>query len=54
MPVAAVFENIEAGATIDESIEQFDVTREQITAVLDEISCRMLVLSDHVNQGEDA
>jgi uncharacterized protein (DUF433 family) len=35
MPVSAVFENIEAGATIDEIIEQFDLTREQITAVLE-------------------
>jgi uncharacterized protein (DUF433 family) len=35
MPVSAVFENIEAGATIDEIIEQFDVTKEQITAVLE-------------------
>jgi uncharacterized protein (DUF433 family) len=35
MPVSAVFENIEAGATIDEIIEQFDVTREQINAVLE-------------------
>jgi len=34
MPVYAVFENLEAGATIDEIIEQFDITREQITAVL--------------------
>jgi uncharacterized protein (DUF433 family) len=34
MPVSAVFENIEAGATIDEIIEQFDATREQINAVL--------------------
>jgi len=35
MPVATVFENLEAGLTIDEIIEQFDVTREQITAVLE-------------------
>jgi len=28
-------ENLEAGATIDEIIEQFDVTREQINAVLE-------------------
>ena len=35
MPVATVFENLEAGATIDEIMEWFDVTREQITAVLD-------------------
>lgn len=35
MPVYAVFENLEAGATIDEIIEQFDVTQEQIMAVLE-------------------
>ena len=34
MPVSAVFENLEAGATIDEIIEQFDLTREQINTVL--------------------
>lgn len=34
MPVSAVFENLEAGATIDEIAEQFDITREQINAVL--------------------
>jgi hypothetical protein len=30
-----VFENLEAGATIDEIMEWFDVTREQIIAVLE-------------------
>ena len=35
MPVALVFENLEAGMTIDEIVEQFDVTREQINAVLE-------------------
>jgi uncharacterized protein (DUF433 family) len=35
MPVSAVFENLEAGASIEEIIEQFDVTREQINAVLE-------------------
>jgi len=35
MPVSAVFENLEAGATVDEIVEQFDVTREQIRAVLE-------------------
>jgi uncharacterized protein (DUF433 family) len=35
MPVATVFENLEAGASIEEIIEWFDLTREQITAVLD-------------------
>lgn len=34
MPVSAVFENLEAGASVDEIIDQFDVTREQIHAVL--------------------
>lgn len=35
MPVSAVFENLEAGASIDEIIEQFDITRDQINAVLE-------------------
>ena len=35
MPVSAVFENLEAGASIDDIIEQFDVTREQVNAVLE-------------------
>ena len=35
MPASAVFENLEAGATIDEIIQQFDLTREQINAVLE-------------------
>jgi uncharacterized protein (DUF433 family) len=26
MPVSAVFENLEAGATIEDIIEQFDIT----------------------------
>jgi uncharacterized protein (DUF433 family) len=34
MPVSAVFANLEAGATVDEIMEWFDVTREQIVAVL--------------------
>ena len=34
LPVATVIENLE-DLSIDEVIEQFDVTREQITAVLD-------------------
>jgi uncharacterized protein (DUF433 family) len=34
MPVSAVFENLEAGASVDEIMDQFDVTREQIQAVL--------------------
>jgi uncharacterized protein (DUF433 family) len=35
MPVSAVFENLKAGAPIEEIIEQFDITREQINAVLE-------------------
>src|SRR5271157_4748156 len=35
MPVATVFENLEAGSDIEEIIEQFHVTREQIQAVLE-------------------
>ena len=34
MPVAAIFENLEAGMTIPELIEQFDVTREQVAELL--------------------
>ena len=35
MPVATVFENLEAGSNIDEIIEQFHVTRAQVEAVLE-------------------
>lgn len=35
MPVSAVFENLEAGASIDDIVAQFDVTREQVNAVLE-------------------
>jgi uncharacterized protein (DUF433 family) len=35
LPVATVFENLEDGMNIAEIMEQFDVTREQVTAVLD-------------------
>jgi len=34
-PVAIVFENLEDGMTIDEVMEQFPVTREQVKAVLE-------------------
>jgi uncharacterized protein (DUF433 family) len=34
-PVADVLENLEDGMTIDEVIEQFPVTREQLKAVLE-------------------
>ena len=35
MPVSLVFENLEAGAKIDEIMEWFHLTREQIIAVLE-------------------
>ena len=35
MPVSAVFENFEAGTTVEEIMEWFHLTREQITTVLE-------------------
>jgi uncharacterized protein (DUF433 family) len=35
MPVASIFENLECGSSIEEIMEQHDVTREQIEAVLE-------------------
>jgi uncharacterized protein (DUF433 family) len=35
MPVATVFENLESGASVEDIMEWFDLTREQIAAVLD-------------------
>lgn len=35
MPVATVFENLEAGATIENIMEWFDLSREQVATVLD-------------------
>jgi len=35
MPVQLVFENLEDGMTIDEITEQYDVTREQVKAVIE-------------------
>ena len=35
MPVSIVFENLESGATIEEIMEWFHLTREQIVAVLE-------------------
>ena len=34
MPVSAVFENLEAGMSLDEITEVFDVTPEEVKAVL--------------------
>ena len=35
MPVAAIFENLEDGATIADLVDWFDVTPEQVKAVLE-------------------
>jgi len=35
MPVSVVFENLEAGASVSDIIEQFEITQEQINAVLE-------------------
>ena len=35
MPVATVFENLGAGASMEEIMEWFDVSREQVNAVLE-------------------
>lgn len=35
MPVSSIFENLECGSSIEEIMEQYDVTREQIMAVLE-------------------
>lgn len=35
LPAATIFENLEAGSPIEEIMEQFRVTREQINAVLE-------------------
>ena len=50
MPVFAVFENLEAGATIDEIVEQFDISREQINEVL-EFAARSLDAPDPAPAG---
>jgi uncharacterized protein (DUF433 family) len=34
MPVSAVFENLEAGATVDEITEWFDIPKERVIEVL--------------------
>ena len=44
VPVAALFENLEGGATVDQFLEWFPgVTREQVDAVLDHAARSLLV-----------
>ena len=49
MPVSTVFENLESGATIDEIMQWFGVTREQVVAVL-EFAARSLDAPPPVQQ----
>jgi uncharacterized protein (DUF433 family) len=35
MPVSAVFENLEVGASVDDITEWFDIPKEQVIAVLE-------------------
>jgi uncharacterized protein (DUF433 family) len=49
VPVASVFENLEAGASIEEIIEWFDVTREQVSTVLN-FSARSLNVAGSQNK----
>jgi uncharacterized protein (DUF433 family) len=35
MPVSAVFENLEAGATVDQITEWFDIAKDQVVEVLE-------------------
>jgi uncharacterized protein (DUF433 family) len=35
LPVSAVFENLEAGATVDQITEWFDIAKDQVIEVLD-------------------
>lgn len=35
MPVSAVFQNLEVGATVDEIAEWFDISKEQVIEVLE-------------------
>jgi uncharacterized protein (DUF433 family) len=53
MPVATIFENLEAGSDIDELIEQFHVTRDQIQAVL-EFAARSLDIPPALPVGSTA
>ena len=55
MPVSAVFENLESGATVEEVGEWFHLTREQIAAVL-EFAARSLdapIPAGGVSRGPD-
>jgi uncharacterized protein (DUF433 family) len=51
MPVATIFENLESGATIDEIMEWFDVTREQVIAGLEFVARSLQSPTPHLPVG---
>ena len=51
MPVATVFENLESGATVDEIVEWFDVTREQVVTVLQFVARSLESPAPHLPEG---
>ena len=53
MPVSIVFENLEAGATVEEIMDWFHLTREQIVSVL-EFAARSLDAPVPVGASPDA
>jgi uncharacterized protein (DUF433 family) len=53
LPVATVFENLE-DLSVEEVMEQFDVTREQITAVLEFVVQSLKVPAPHASAPVDA
>ena len=53
MPVSAVFENFQAGAKLEEIMEWFDLSREQIETVL-EFAARSLDPPDLARQQQSA
>jgi len=49
MPVATIFENLEAGASVDNIVEWFDgVKREQVEAVIDFVARSLDQVPAHV------
>jgi uncharacterized protein (DUF433 family) len=52
MPVSIVFENLQSGASIEEIIEWFHVTREQVVAVL-EFAARSLDPPDSTHRSSN-
>jgi uncharacterized protein (DUF433 family) len=57
MPVSAVFENLEAGATVDQIVEWFDIEKDRVIEVL-EFAARSLgehpkpASRDHLKTGQ--